>query len=121
MKTKYRNLFWGIMLILLGGFFLAVNLGWVPALSENIWAILFVAIGLVFFAGYLSSGVSNWGLLFPAAGAGAIGVPRGLAIGNTTLPRGPGPHVLRVEQSVDTRHLDRLWVRRIQDPPQDCP
>jgi cell shape-determining protein MreC len=54
-------------------------------------------------------------------GAGALGVPRGLAIGDTLLPRGPGPHVLRVVQSVDLRWLDRLWVRRIPDPPEDCP
>jgi len=54
-------------------------------------------------------------------GAGALGVPRGLAIGDTLLPRGTGPHVLRVVQSVDARLLDRLWVRHIPAPPQDCP
>jgi len=53
-------------------------------------------------------------------GAGALGVPRGLAIGDTLLPRGPGPHVLRVVQSVDPRLLDSLWVRRIAAPPEDC-
>jgi hypothetical protein len=59
-------------------------------------------------------------------GAGERGVPRGLVIGDTMLPRGPGPHILRVQQHVDTRRLSRLWVRQTGDaasatPPEERP
>ena len=44
-------------------------------------------------------------------GSGEPLVPRGLLLGECELPRGPGPHLLRVEEPVDTRLLGRLWVR----------
>jgi hypothetical protein len=55
------------------------------------------------------------------SGSGELGVPRGLVIGDTFLPRGAGPHVLRVVQHVDTRDLEDLWVRRALALPVDCP
>jgi hypothetical protein len=54
-------------------------------------------------------------------GSGELGVPRGLVVGDTFLPRGPGPHVLRVVQHVDTRDLEELWVRLTPTLPGDCP
>lgn len=45
-------------------------------------------------------------------GAGELGVPRGLLIGRTHLPCGAGPHVLELEQGLDTRLLRKLWVWR---------
>jgi len=44
-------------------------------------------------------------------GSGEPLVPRGSLLGETLLPRGPGPHLLRVEEPVDTRRLGQLWVR----------
>ena len=44
-------------------------------------------------------------------GSGEPLIPRGLLLGLTTLPNGPGPHVLTLEQPVDTRDVRRLWVR----------
>ena len=32
---------WGVALIVLGGLFLAGNVGWIPDLSPNLWALLF--------------------------------------------------------------------------------
>lgn len=66
MKRNRPNLFWGLILILLGGFFLAVNSGVVPELSENLWGAVFAVVSLLFFVGYVSSRARNWGLLFPA-------------------------------------------------------
>jgi hypothetical protein len=45
-------------------------------------------------------------------GAGELGVPRGLVIGEALLPCGPGPHVVEVDEGVDARLLRRLWVWR---------
>jgi hypothetical protein len=66
------RIFWGIALLLLGGFFLAVNLGMIPGLGANTWAFVFAGASLLFFAGYFSSGLRNWGVLFPATLTGAI-------------------------------------------------
>lgn len=44
-------------------------------------------------------------------GSGEPLVPRGSLLGEVLLPRGPGPHLLRVEEPVDTRRLASLWVR----------
>lgn len=46
------------------------------------------------------------------SGAGELGVPRGLFVGETELPCGPGPHVLRIQQGFDPRLLHQLWVWR---------
>ena len=44
-------------------------------------------------------------------GSGEPLLPRGLLLGLAVLPNGPGPHVLTLEQPVDTRDVRRLWVR----------
>ncbi len=72
MKRTMGNVFWGLILILAGGFFLAVNLGALPDFSENGWSLIFAAASVLFFIGYFFSGIANWGLLFPAVGSGAI-------------------------------------------------
>ena len=46
------------------------------------------------------------------SGAGELGVPRGLLIGDTDLPSGPGPHEIEVGERVDARLLRDLWVWR---------
>lgn len=71
MKEKRSSLFWGLFLLILGGFFLAFNMEVIPELSLNVWAILLSIMALGFLTGYLVSGVHNWGILFPAAGCGA--------------------------------------------------
>jgi hypothetical protein len=72
MNDRRGNIYWGLFLLLLGGLLLAFSLGVIPRPSENGWAIFFAVIALLFFVGYLTSGIRNWGLLFPAVGTGAI-------------------------------------------------
>ena len=45
-------------------------------------------------------------------GSGDPGLPRGLVIGRTELPVGPGPHVLRVADEADLRRLGNVHLRR---------
>jgi hypothetical protein len=79
MKKRQNNLFWGIALIVVGAFFMALNSGWIPTLSDFTWPIIMAAISLLFFVAYYSGGNSNWGLLFPAVGTGAVAVAVWLA------------------------------------------
>ncbi len=72
MKGKGIEIFWGIVLILLGGFFLTRNLGYLPDLSPIIWSLLFVGVSIVSFASYFAKGREQWGWLFPALLAGSI-------------------------------------------------
>ena len=51
-------------------------------------------------------------------GSGEPRVPRGLLLGVTELPAGPGLHELSVEQPVDTRDVRRLFVRIDAPPPE---
>ena len=44
-------------------------------------------------------------------GSGDALVPRGLVLGETELPAGPGPHRLLLRQGVDTRDLRHVWLR----------
>jgi len=69
MKAKSVNLFWGLILILGGGLFLADNLGYLnlDSLTPYVWSVIFGAASLLFLALYLVSGVQKWGLLFPAS------------------------------------------------------
>ncbi len=74
MKSNRGNLLWGVFLILIGGFFLAVNMEWIPELSEFLWSVVFGLIGLIFLFGYFNSSIRNWGLLVPAAASIAIAI-----------------------------------------------
>jgi hypothetical protein len=70
-KNRIRY-FWGLSLILIGLFFIAVNLEIIPELSANAWAIGFAVLGLIFLTGYFVSGIDNWWVLFPGLGSLAI-------------------------------------------------
>lgn len=85
MKNRRSSLFWGVTLLLVGGFFLARNFGLIPDFTGNVWTLIFGLAALVFFVGYLLSGWRNWPLLFPAVGcaiaATAIGFSEAGAAG----------------------------------------
>lgn len=66
MKTKWTNLFWGIILIAAGGLFLAQNLGYLDQLGLQVWTVIFGVASLLFFATYFVNGIHSWGWLFPA-------------------------------------------------------
>jgi hypothetical protein len=53
-------------------------------------------------------------------GAGAVGVPPGLILGDTSLPRGGGPALLEVTLEVDPRELAHLRVRVAEDAPAEA-
>jgi hypothetical protein len=72
MKSNAGRLFWGIVLVLTGGYFLARDFGVAPDLSENGWAISLAVFSLAFFGLYVAGRFKDWGLLFPAFGAGAV-------------------------------------------------
>ena len=57
MKARYANLFWGVILILGGGLFLAQNLGYLEGLTPLVWSGIFGATSLLFLVGYLISGL----------------------------------------------------------------
>jgi hypothetical protein len=72
MNTNRSRLYWGFVFLLVGGFFLAINLELIAGLTGNFWAITFAVLSLLFFVGYFTGGIKNWGWLFPAMGTGAI-------------------------------------------------
>lgn len=68
MKDMIIKIFWGVVLISLGGGALADKLGYydLDAIPSQTWAVIFVCLSLAFFASYFLSGVRQWGWLFPA-------------------------------------------------------
>ncbi|RPI32695.1 MAG: hypothetical protein EHM70_08280 [Chloroflexota bacterium] len=72
MKAKAINLLWGIVLIAAGGLFLAQNMGLLPEITNQVWAVVFTGLSLLFFATYFISGVRNWWWLFPALIFGSL-------------------------------------------------
>lgn len=72
MKRKQLNMVWGFVLVLLGGFFLAEQVGVIDDLSADVWALLFAAASLLFFASYFINGTTQWGWLFPATIGGGL-------------------------------------------------
>jgi hypothetical protein len=66
MKTKVVDAFWGLVLILGGGLFLAQNLGWLN-MSSSFWTAAFAGLGVLFLVTYFLNGVQHWGWLFPAS------------------------------------------------------
>jgi hypothetical protein len=72
MKAKFDYIFWGLMLILIGGLALAQQEGWIGIFSTRFWMIAFGAFSLIFFIRYFIAGLRNWGWLFPASGFAAV-------------------------------------------------
>jgi hypothetical protein len=72
MKHKQLNMVWGFVLILLGGFFLAEQVGFIDNLSATTWTLLFAVASLLFFASYFINGITQWGWLFPATITGGL-------------------------------------------------
>ena len=62
-----RTLFWGVVLFLIGGFFLARNAGWILYLyPDEYWPLFPLALGLGFVGRFVMK-PSDWGVLIPAA------------------------------------------------------
>ena len=72
MKAKPVNIIWGIALVIIGGLFLAYNLGAFGTLPLNFWLVAFAGASLLFFITYLVNGVKEWGWLFPACIFGGV-------------------------------------------------
>ncbi len=90
MKTNIIKLMWGIVLIALGGLFLADTLGYLDleVLAHHDWTIVFAAGSAVFFLSYFLAGVRKWGWLFPALIFAALALVIGedeLAAGTYTM------------------------------------
>ncbi len=68
MKVMIVKIFWGVILICLGGILLASRLGYIDldSISNQTWSFVFAGFSLAFFVSYFVSGVRYWGWLFPA-------------------------------------------------------
>ncbi len=68
MKANIIKIFWGVVLIVLGGFIFADKLGYVDLelVTRQIWSIIFASLSAFFFLCYFLDGVRKWGWLFPA-------------------------------------------------------
>jgi hypothetical protein len=74
MKRNYTSAIFGLLLILAGGFALAVQNGYLENLHAGTWALIFGGASLFFFAAYFVNGIRAWGWLFPACIFGALAV-----------------------------------------------
>lgn len=78
MKNTWLNVFWGILLILGGGLFLAQNLGYIEEFSNQVWMMIFAGVSVLFFVTYFLRGLQHWGYLFPACIFGGTAITMAL-------------------------------------------
>ena len=83
MKVNKSSLFWGLLLIGGGGVALAQHFGYMKQLPESVWMWVFALISLVALITYLTSGLKEWGWLFPAGVFGGLAVTVALATKHT--------------------------------------
>jgi hypothetical protein len=88
MKDTIIKIFWGIILISLGGLSLADKLGYVnmESINARTWTVVFVGLSLAFFLSYFLSGVRKWGWLFPALIFAALAFTISTILGNPDTP-----------------------------------
>lgn len=79
MKVNKSGLFWGILLIVGGGVALAQQFGYMDKLPDSAWMWVFGLISLVALVSYITSGLKDWGWLFPAGVFGGLAVIIALA------------------------------------------
>ncbi len=98
MKEKYVGMFWGLVLVLVGGWFLVTGRTNLTIYDPNLGIMLTGGLSLLFFSSYFISGPKRWGWLFPAcilaamtlvvllsqvprAGGGMLAAPMLVAVG----------------------------------------
>lgn len=98
MKANIIKTLWGIVLIILGGLFLADKLGYLnlDLLTRQAWSIIFVGASVAFFLSYLVDGVRKWGWLFPTLIFAALALVLGLLIDTRASFMIPIPILLSV-------------------------
>lgn len=79
MQVNKSSLFWGLLLIIGGGVALAQQFGYLNQLPDSAWMWVFALISLVGLVSYLTSGLKEWGWLFPAGIFGGLAVTVALA------------------------------------------
>ena len=79
MNVNKSSLFWGLLLIIGGGVALAQQFGYMDQLPDSAWMWVFALISLVGLVSYLTSGLKEWGWLFPAGIFGGLAVTVALA------------------------------------------
>lgn len=82
MKVNKSSLFWGLLLIIGGGVALAQQFGYMNRLPDSAWMWVFALISLVALVSYITSGLKEWGWLFPAGVFGGLAVTVALATNN---------------------------------------
>lgn len=74
MRSKSISIFWGIILLLGGVYFLLRNVGYFAEIPEGIWKFIFAGASLLFLTTWLINGIRNWGWLVPACVAGGLSI-----------------------------------------------
>jgi hypothetical protein len=82
MNVKRSSLFWGILLVGGGAVALAQQLGYLDQFPESAWMWVFALVSVVAFISYFTSGLKEWGWLFPAGIFGGLAVTIALAVNN---------------------------------------
>jgi hypothetical protein len=72
MKSRFDNIFWGILLILAAGLIFAQQQGYVHGFSRTFWMLVLAGVSLAFFVRYFVAGLRAWGWLFPACIFGTV-------------------------------------------------
>ncbi|MBK9925246.1 MAG: hypothetical protein IPP66_08125 [Anaerolineales bacterium] len=86
MNMKKSNIFWGLLLIVGGGFALAQQLGYIKNLSPQVGMYAFAVIAVIALVMYALSNWREWGWLFPAGVFGGLAVTAALAINKFDNP-----------------------------------
>jgi hypothetical protein len=79
MNINRSSLFWGVLLIGGGILARADQLGYIENLSPTLWIFVFVAVSLLGFVNYATSGWKQWSWLFPTGIFGGLAVIIALA------------------------------------------
>lgn len=82
MKANRSSLFWGILLVAGGAVALAQQLGYLDRFPDSAWMWVFALVSVVALLSYLTSGLKEWGWLFPAGVFGGLAVVIALATNN---------------------------------------
>lgn len=80
MKSRFISIFWGVVMIVVGGVFLLDTQGIIDLnrISMPFMTLIFGAFSIFFFMTYFVQGRQNWGWLFPACALAGIAATIGL-------------------------------------------
>jgi hypothetical protein len=105
MIQKFSGLFWGVLLMVGGGIYLAQNQGYLTHVDPAVWITLYIGVSIISLVFYFLGGIQKWWMLLPAGIFGGLSILVILAANGVNHPAMASPLFLGIAVPFSVAYL----------------